>query len=936
MVLEKPLKSSVKMPFDFLCCVRPGVEDVVELHYAHQSLVDVPNDVFVYERTLEMLHCQSNRITELPRQLFMCHGLKYLDLCDNEVAAMPAAICSLSNLQHLNISRNTLTSIPETMKALKYLMFLDLSVNPLEKLPDAITNLTALQELYLNDTYLEYLPGNFGRLANLRILELRDNYLMILPKSLSRSTELLRLDIGQNDFQQFPEVIGRFTKLTELWIDSNSLTSITNVIKPLECLIHLEASNNMIEEIAPEIGYCSKLVDISLSLNNLTQLPDTIGQLSNLTTLKLDNNKLYSLPESIGQLANLEEFMLMSNYLDKIPSSIGLLRKLQYLNVDENMLRFIPPEIGSCTKLSVLSLRANKLIKIPPEIGHLSSLKVLNLVRNSLSYLPQSLLNCENLVALWLSENQSKPLVPMHSEVDPHTYEQVLTCYLFPQVPLNTIETKNENEKSEIIENQTAPRHISFVDMKAAPKMPEKSSQLKRAPTPYPKELRALAKHARNIHKDGAQDTAAMQNAVLIKAAKITPTFQQRFASDNKLELDNPTKENTEDANQDPMKVSVYDNLPTENTYDKPLDLTYEPNKTYRSVEHGLYSDTNGGTEDFKGEQIDDFNSPLRQLSNLSMKQNDKVYSSRQEVDRMHTPIQQMPQSVYPARLECQTYQIPIENSYRGSLEDTRNHLQRLSLSSQDRHINNETLMAPHFSDSYNARPVMDKVPPFEPMYPRKDHICHSVSDSSYHESGYGSETYARAKEKIYSQRNYEPYGYHTHVSRDLPSPRVHTVSQVVSSSTMPNLSNYNNMYPGRSAECHDYQGPIHQSASPNANVYGITASSPTYVAASQSPDLYSPTGHTDSTNPYRMTNTPLISDDGSYGHMHVHSPTSQNMYDLYEAIPASSSNPPSVISQRTSPNGLAEPVYGRGQPPPYHIAAPYTKHAQYFNGTGG
>ncbi|XP_013186934.1 protein lap1-like [Amyelois transitella] len=919
------------MPFDFLCCVRPGVEDVMELDYSHQSLSDVPTEVFVYERTLETLYCQSNRITELPRQLFMCHGLKYLDLSDNELQAIPVAISSLVNLQHLNISRNTLASIPETMKALKFLVFLDLSVNPLEKLPDAITNLIALQELYLNDTYLEYLPGNFGRLASLRILELRDNYLMILPKSLSRSTELLRLDIGQNEFQQFPEVIGRFTKIRELWMDSNSLTSIPACIKPLECLVHLEASNNMIEELAPEIGYCTQLVDLSLSINSLTQLPDTIGQLSNLTTLKLDNNRLYAIPDSIGQLANLEELILMCNYLDKIPSSIGLLRKLQYLNVDDNMLRMIPPEIGSCSKLSVLSLRANKLTKIPPEVGHLSSLRVLNLVRNSLSYLPQSLLNCDNLVALWLSENQSKPLVPMHSEVDPHTYEQVLTCFLFPQVPLTPMEIKPD-EKPENIDSQPPARHISFVDMKAIPKIPEKPGQLRRAPTPYPKELRALAKHARNIQKDGTQDVSPpMQNAVHIKAAKITPTLQQRFASDNKIETESCGNDNPDGIPQDIMKMSVYDNLPVDNAYDKPLDLNYEKDASYKSVDHALYPDNNGGTNnDFKSDNVDHY--ALSQRT-YSTKQTDN-YSSRQDINRPNASIVQNLYGNHQVELH-KKHPVTNDNCYRNSLEETRNRLKVLTLNSQERCLNNENKISPHFEDkTYNKqRPTLiENISHFEPIYPRKDHVaCHPLSEGNYRESVYDNETsYSRGKEKIYGQRNYDTYSYQAHGSRDLSSPRIPTVSQVVSSTTMPNLSNYNSTYPSSDIDSSHYSSSTHHTSTPNANVYCVPLS-PTYVS-SQSPELYSPTGHTNSTNPYRMTNTPLISDDGSYSHMN--SPTSQNMFDLYATLPKS--NPPSVASHRHSPNVLSEPVYNRGQPPPYHIAAPYTKHAQYFNGTGG
>lgn len=913
------------MPFDFLCCVRPGVEDIVELDYSHHSLTDVPSEVFVYERTLETLLCQCNRITELPRQLFMCHGLKYLDLSDNELQAIPTAISSLVNLQHLNISRNTLASIPDNMKSLKNLVFLDLSVNPLEKLPDTLTNLVALQDLFLNDTYLEYLPGNFGRLANLRILELRDNYLMILPKSLSRSTDLLRLDIGQNEFQQFPEVIGRFLKLKELWIDSNSFTSITSVIKSLENLVHLEASNNMIEELAPEIGYCTSLEDLTLSINSLTELPDSIGQLNNLTALKLDNNRLYSIPESVGQLKNLEELMLMCNYIDVLPSSIGLLRKLKYLNVDENMLRAVPPEIGSCTKLSVLSLRANKLTKIPPEIGHLTSLRVLNLVRNSLSYLPQSLLNCDNLVALWLSENQSKPLVPMHSEVDPNTYEQVLTCFLFPQVPLTPIEIKSDNTKADNTEAQSAPRHISFVDMKPVVKAAEKPGQLRRAPTPYPKELRAMAKHARNIHKDSAQDVSPpMHNALHIKAAKITPTLQQRFASDNKLEAINAEEHNQDNIQKDAMKTSTYDNLPPENSYDKPLDLAYEQEKTYKSVDHALYVDNNSESNDYKGDNIETCGLVP---AHYNLKQNER-YSPRPDPVRS---CSSMPINNFRGHpVENKNYVLPNDHGYRNCSDDTCNQLRRLSVTSQERHSNDETILSPQFSEnSYSMRCRADNLPPFEPAFSRKEMVCHT--EGTYHGKAYRPDTYACGSEKIYGQRKFDVFNYHPHSGRDLSSPKVHTVSQIVSSTTMPNLCHYNNIYTAPNVDTNHYPSTIHQ-ASPNCNMYDISASSPTYVP-SQSPELYSPTGHTNATNPYRMTNTPLISDDGSF--THIQSLASQNMYDVYEAIPASS-NPPSVASHRHSPSGMSEATYMRGQPPPYHIAAPYTKHAQYFNGTGG
>lgn len=51
-----------------------------------------------------------------------------------------------------------------------------------------------------------------------------------------------------------------------------------------------------------------------------------------------------------------------------------------------------------------------------------------------LTHLPMSLTTLR-LKALWLSENQSKPLLTFQTDVDPVTGEKVLTCVLLPQQP---------------------------------------------------------------------------------------------------------------------------------------------------------------------------------------------------------------------------------------------------------------------------------------------------------------------------------------------------------------------------------------------------------------------------------------------------------------------------------------------------------------------
>ena len=132
----------------------------------------------------------------------------------------------------------------------------------------------------------------------------------------------------------------------------------------------------------------------------------------------------------------------MRNLLKALPPSIGLLRKLHTLICDENLLSDLPKEIGSCVQLTVLHVAKNRLSRIPSEIGHLSNLKVLSISGNSLLHLPVSILNIPKLGAIWLSETQSKPLLPLNKEIDAYTGQHVLTCFLLPQLPASDLDPK--------------------------------------------------------------------------------------------------------------------------------------------------------------------------------------------------------------------------------------------------------------------------------------------------------------------------------------------------------------------------------------------------------------------------------------------------------------------------------------------------------------
>ncbi|CAG5135228.1 unnamed protein product, partial [Candidula unifasciata] len=320
-------------------------------------------------------------------------------------------------------------------------------------------------------------------MVKLKVLELRENHISSLPRSFSRLVELERLDIGNNELTELSDVIGGLRNLLELWCDNNQIATITRSIGKLKHLMYLDASNNQLQELPREIEGCTSLADLHLSSNDLVELPDSIGNLKNLITLKVDDNQLAFLPRTLGGLSLLSELNMSVNDLEELPASIGLLRNLRTLYADENLLRFLPAEIGSCNGITVLSLRNNKLTYIPDELGRIPRLRVLNLSDNLLQYLPFSIIKLKELQALWLTENQTRPLIPLQSEYEPETGRKILTCYLLPQGELAGKE-----------QTATTPQiHFEFAEGS------DEEGTLVRCPTPYPKELKQKVRHARSL-----------------------------------------------------------------------------------------------------------------------------------------------------------------------------------------------------------------------------------------------------------------------------------------------------------------------------------------------------------------------------------------------------------------------------------------------------
>jgi len=405
----------------------------------------------------------------------------------------------------LDFSKNDISDIPENIKGLQALQVLDFSSNPISELPTGFVLLKNLTVLCLNDMSLTVLPDDFGCLVNLESLEMRENLIKDLPGSLADLKKLQRLDLGDNELDELPPHIGSLSSLEELWLDHNQLTSLPREVGLLSDLCCLDVSENKLDGLPDEISGLGNLTDLHLSQNVIEFLPDNIASLVNLAILKIDQNRLVEVNHNIGYCVSLRELILTENFLLEMPTSIGNLVKLSNLNIDRNRLEILPSEIGNLVSLGVCSVRENKLTELPSEIGNCRELHVLDVCGNRLQYLPFSLTSL-NLKALWLSENQAKPMLAFQTDYDENTGDQILTCFLLPQVASSNV---NEEESGSFsgpndhgsygdVDNGgydqmgVRPSTIMFED--DDDRDDDRETYLVRQKTPHPRELKDKAK----------------------------------------------------------------------------------------------------------------------------------------------------------------------------------------------------------------------------------------------------------------------------------------------------------------------------------------------------------------------------------------------------------------------------------------------------------
>ncbi|XP_042158359.1 erbin isoform X4 [Oncorhynchus tshawytscha] len=393
---------------------------------------------------------------------------------------------------------------------------LDYSHCSLEAVPKEIFSFEkTLEELYLDANQIEELPKQLFNCQMLHRLSMPDNDLTVLPAAIANLINLKELDVSKNSIQEFPENIKNCKVLAIVEASVNPISKLPEGFTQLLSLTQLYLNDAFLEFLPASFGRLTKLQILELRENQLKMLPKSMHKLTQLERLDLGSNEFTEVPEVLEQLTGIKELWMDGNRLTFLPGMLGTLKQLSYLDVSKNNLEMVDEQICGCESLQDLLLSNNALTQLPGSIGSLKKLTALKVDENQLMYLPDSVGGLRNLpysftklnqmTAMWLSENQSKPLIPLQKEEDPETHKTVLTNYMFPQQTRTEDCIPNSDSESfnpSLWEEQRKQRaQVAFEcdEDKDERETPPREGNLKRYPTPYPDELKNMVKTAQSI-----------------------------------------------------------------------------------------------------------------------------------------------------------------------------------------------------------------------------------------------------------------------------------------------------------------------------------------------------------------------------------------------------------------------------------------------------
>lgn len=275
-----------------------------ELHLNHNKISSVTNTTFQGLNSLTVLNLKRNFLEELTNGVFATlPRLEELNLGQNRISRIEArAFSGLSALRILYLDDNQLSAVPTTsFSLLGSLAELHVGLNAFSFLPDdAFAGLNRLAVLDLNGAGLFNISDfAFRGLSGLRSLNLFGNRLSVVPThQLSSLTRLEELYIGQNDFLALESHSFKGLKNLKL-LDITGAAQLERVEKAaFEDNVNLESVllvNNKRLSIIEENTLLGlpKLRHVSLRDNAIITLGETVFVGKELRQLDLTDNPMF-------------------------------------------------------------------------------------------------------------------------------------------------------------------------------------------------------------------------------------------------------------------------------------------------------------------------------------------------------------------------------------------------------------------------------------------------------------------------------------------------------------------------------------------------------------------------------------------------------------------------------------------------------------------
>lgn len=324
--------------------------------------------------SIQRLIIRNNKIKTIDSTMQFYAELQHLDLSQNHLVNIPSkSFAYQKKLQELHLNHNKISSVYNTtFQGLESLSVLNLKRNFLEELNNGVfATLPRLEELNLGQNRISRIESRaFAGLSALRILYLDDNQLISVPTtSFSLLGSLAELHIGLNAFSLLPDdAFAGLNRLAVLDLNGAGLSNISdNAFRGLPGLRSLNLFGNRLNEVpTQQLSSLTRLEELFIGQNDFIALErSSFKGLKNLKLLDITGASQLERVEkgALDENVNLETIILANN------------KKLSF--IEEGTLMGLP-------KLKHVALRENAIVTLSEAIFVGKELRQLDLTDNPL------------------------------------------------------------------------------------------------------------------------------------------------------------------------------------------------------------------------------------------------------------------------------------------------------------------------------------------------------------------------------------------------------------------------------------------------------------------------------------------------------------------------------------------------------------------------